>query len=318
MEMRQLGTSQVKITPIVLGTWAMGGLYWEEPDDSASIAAIQKAMELGLRTFDTAETYGFGRSETVLGKALEGVPRDRYIMISKCKYHYTRDEMRASLEASLERLRTDYLDVYFIHRPPQPDTVSIEEAMENIQRLRQEGLIRAVGVSNFNTEQLRQAETMGAVDVIQPCYNLLWRYEDASLLPYCRRKNIGVITYSSLAQGLLTGAYQADTPVTGGRAKAALFQPGVYEKCLQVTEVLKQCAAKYGKTPAQGAINWLAHTPGLTAPIVGGTTAQQVAENMDAFGWQFSPEDYQAIDNASQAFMASIPNFTSFFSTDQA
>ena len=318
MEMRKLGQTNVKISAMVLGTWAMGGLYWKEPNDAASMAAVRRSLELGVNTFDTAETYGFGRSEMVLGKALEGVARTSYTMISKCKYHYTKAEMRASITASLERLKTDYLDVYFLHRPPLENTTTIEEAMANILELKKEGLIRAVGVSNFDLPQLKRALAIGPVDVIQPCYNLLWRYEEAELLPFCRENGISVITYSSLAQGLLTGAFTADTPISDGREKAALFQPGVYEKCLEVTRVLSERSAKYGKTPAQGAINWLIHTPGITAPIIGGSTASQMEENIQAVGWQFEPADYNAIDEASKSFMASIPHFVSFFSTDRA
>lgn len=318
MEMRKLGQTDVMVSPMILGTWSMGGLYWNEPDDSVSVAAVRKAMELGINTFDTAETYGFGRSETVLGKALEGVDRGSYTMISKCKYHYTKEEMRASITASLQRLKTDYLDVYFIHRPPLANTTTIEEAMTNILELKQEGLIRAVGVSNFSLPQLKQALAVGPVDVIQPCYNLLWRYEDADNVPFCRENGIGIITYSSLAQGLLTGAFKPDTPISDGRKKAALFQPGVYEKCLEVTRVVAECSAKYGKTPAQGAINWLVHTPGITAPIIGGSTPDKIEENIQAVGWRMEQEDYDIIDQASKAFMATIPHYISFFDTAQA
>lgn len=318
MEMRKLGKTDVMVSSIILGTWSMGGLYWKDPDDTVSVAAVRQAMESGINTFDTAETYGFGRSETVLGKALEGVERSSYTMISKCKYHYTREEMRASITASLERLKTDYLDVYFIHRPPLENTTTIEEAMTNILELKKEGLIRAVGVSNFSLPQLQQALAVGPVDVIQPCYNLLWRYEDEGNVPFCRDHNIGIITYSSLAQGLLTGTFRPDTPISDGRKKAALFQPGVYEKCLEVTRVVTECAARYGKTPAQAAINWLVHTPGITAPIVGGSTQDKILENVQAVGWHMDKADYDIIDAASKAFMATIPHYLSFFNTDQA
>ena len=227
------------------------------------------------------------------------------------------DKMIKACEDSLERLGTDYLDVYFLHYPVPEEQVSIQERMETMTQLKREGKIRAIGLSNFSLEEMKEAMKYGQVDVIQPCYSLLWRY-DEELLGFSRENNISVIPYSTLAQGLLTGKYKKGAVFTDGRSRAALFQPENYDRCLEVTEVLAQVSEKYGKTPAQGAIAWLLQTPGITAPIVGAKNGKQARENLEASGWKFLPEDYEAIDQASRKFTQSLPNYTLFFNTETA
>lgn len=315
MEMTGLGKSGIQVSRVILGCWAMGGDYFGSADDQKSVSAIKKALEIGVQTFDTAELYGKGRAEQVLGEALQGADRESYVLISKAwTDHYERDAMRTACEDSLRRLKSDYLDVYFLHYPPKG--ISMEEAVDNIMRLKGAGLIRAVGVSNFSLEQLKEAQRFGEIDVIQPCYSLLWRYIDRDVLPYCREQGIGVIPYSTLAQGLLTGKLTRDTVFSDGRQRAALFQPGVYEKALQVTEAMKPIAERYGKTLSQTALNWLICTPGITAPIVGGSSERHVQDNAGAAGWVLSPEDYAAIDEASRAFTDQMPEYELFFNTN--
>ena len=184
-----------------------------------------------------------------------------------------------------------------------------------MEELKKAGKIRAIGLSNFSLEEMKAAMKFGQVDVIQPCYSLLWRYDEA-LLEFSRKQEISVIPYSTLAQGLLTGKYQKGAVFTDGRARAALFQPENYDRCLEVTDVLSQISAKYGKTPAQGAIAWLLQTQGITAPIVGAKNGRQAQENLKAAGWQFSKEDYDVIDRASRRFMEGLPHYTLFFNTE--
>ena len=184
-----------------------------------------------------------------------------------------------------------------------------------MEELKKAGKIRAIGLSNFSLEEMKAAMRFGQVDVIQPCYSLLWRYDEA-LLEFSRKQEISVIPYSTLAQGLLTGKYQKGAVFTDGRARAALFQPENYDRCLEVTDVLSQISAKYGKTPAQGAIAWLLQTQGITAPIVGAKNGRQAQENLKAAGWQFSKEDYDVIDRASRRFMEGLPHYTLFFNTE--
>lgn len=312
MEYRKLGNGSVKVSSIILGCWAMGGDYFGSVEDENSIACIRTYLEHGVNTFDTAEIYGNGRAEAVLGRALAGVDRESYVTISKVwPAHYPLAEMERACDESLKRLGMDYLDVYFLHYPPQGMTVG--EAVENMNVLKKKGRIRSIGVSNFTLEMLEEARKYGEVDVIQPCYNLLWRYIDRDLLPYCSQNGIGVIPYSTLAQGLLTGKFQKDTPISGGRAKAALFQPGVYEKCLEVTEVLIDLGKKYEKNATQICINWLVRNPQLTAPIVGGADRVHALENIAALDFELAQEDYDRIDAVSRSFCAQMPEYQLFF-----
>lgn len=312
MNKKQLGSSGVSVSSLILGTWSMGGDYFGAADDRDSARVIRTYLENGVDTFDTAEIYGNGRAETVLGQTLEGVARENYVMISKVfPQHFA--TMEQSCEDSLRRLKTDYLDVYFLHYPPQGMTIG--EAMERIMALKAQGKIRAIGVSNFSLEQLQEARRHGTVDVIQPCYNLLWRYVERDLLPYCTKENIGVIPYSTLAQGLLTGHFKKDTPITAGRKRAALFQPENYQRCLEVTAVLEEVGAAYGLNAAQVCIAWLLKNPALTAPIIGGIDDRHARENLAAAAFQLPQADYDRIDQASREFCSQMPEYVLFFDT---
>lgn len=312
MEYKKLGKSDVRISPMVLGGWSMGGDYFGSVEDQSSIDCIRTYLEHGIHTFDNAEIYGMGRSEEVMGRALAGEERSTYTLISKVwPTHYSMKEMENSCDASLKRLQTDYLDVYFLHYPPRGMT--IEEAMTGMNALKEKGKIRSIGVSNFSLEQLQEAQRYGQVDAVQPCYNLLWRYIDRDLLPYCVENGIGVIPYSTLAQGLLTGKFKKDTVITGGRKKAALFQPGVYEECLKVSDELVKIGRKYGKTAAQICISWLIQNQKLTAPIVGGADRKHALENMEALHFTLEPDDYERIDSISRSFCDNMPEYLIFF-----
>lgn len=318
MEYKKLGKSQVEVSELILGCWAMGGDYFGATEDTSSLEAIQASYELGVNTLDTAEIYGSGRSERVVGEAVKRLGREKLVLISKVfKPSMAREKMKKACEDSLSRMGTEYMDVYFLHYPIPEEEVSIEERMTTMMELKKEGKIRSIGLSNFSIEEMKAAMAFGQVDVIQPCYSLLWRYDEA-LIRFAKDNNVSVIPYSTLAQGLLTGKYQKDATFADGRARAALFQPENYNRCLEVTQVLEEISAKYGKTPAQGAIAWLLQTPGISAPIVGAKNGAQAKENIKASGWQFSPEDYQIIDQASKKFTDSLPNYTLFFNTEIA
>lgn len=315
MNYKVLGKSNVKVSEIILGCWAMGGDYFGDIVDRDSIEAIQASRELGVNSFDTAEIYGKGRSELVLGKALKGTDRDSCVIISKVfKPSMKHDLLIQACENSLKRLGTDYLDVYFLHYPVED--VPIGESMEAMLELKEKGKIRAIGLSNFDVEQMKAAIQYGPIDVIQPCYSLLWRYHDKDLLPFCIENDIGIIPYSTLAQGLLTGKFEKSDVFTDGRSRAALFQKENYSRCLDVTEVLQAVSARHGRTAAQGAINWLLDTPGITAPIVGARNAEQARENIKATGWKFTKEEYSEIDKASRKFTDTLPNYSLFFNTN--
>lgn len=314
MKSVKLGKTDIHFSEIVMGCWVTGGAYWGGADDQESIKAIHKALDLGINTFDTAYIYGKGHSEKVLGEALRG-RRDKTVLISKLwKDSMKKDKVRPALEATIERLGTDYLDVYFIHYPAD-DGTPVEETLGELNQLKKEGKIRSIGLSNFSLEQMKEAQRYAQIDLIQPCYSLAWRFIDQDVLPYCHKENIGVIPYSPIAQGLLTGKFDADTTFdkNDGRSRAPLFQSPWREKALEILEVMRPLAEKYDKTLAQIAINWVNQAPGITSAIVGGRNAAQIEDNAGACGWELSQEDWQELNEKSQAFVTQLPRFRNFF-----
>ena len=314
MNKTKLAKCDVAVSEIVLGTWVMGDdEYWGHSDELESIKAIQTAYEGGVTTFDTAFAYGNGKSEKLLGKAI--MPREQITVFSKLwRKDMTRDRVIPACEKSLRFLGLDYMDTYFIHYPSDSG-VPIGETMEELMRLKEEKKIRSIGVSNFNFVQFKEAQKYGDIDVIQPCYSLVWRFIDGPEFKYYKRNNIAIVPYSPLAQGILTGKYNDKTKFSkeDGRSVAPLFQHPYFDGALKVVDILKQLAEKYKKTPAQVAIRWLIQTTGITAPIVGGRGSKQVAENLKAVGWVLSEKDYDRLDKASREFTETLPNFRNFF-----
>ena len=296
MEQRCLGGSPVSVSEIGLGTWGMSGAFWGAADDAESIRVIHRALDLGVTLIDTAEAYGKGHAEEVLGKALTGRRQQAVIATKVMASHLDPSELQAALEGSLKRLQTDYVEVYFVHWP-NPD-FPIGPTMEALERLRAEGRIRAIGVSNFGVEEMDRAREYGTIDVLQPPYNMLWREIEAATLPYCRKHNIGVMPYSGLAQGLLTGALSRDTVFAEGdeRRTTVLFQPGPYGQALEAVEGLRPIAARYGKSVPQLAVQWLTSRPGVSSPLLGARTAGEIEENAGSLGWKIADEDIAAID----------------------
>jgi aryl-alcohol dehydrogenase-like predicted oxidoreductase len=284
----------------------MSGAFWGAADDAESIRVIHRALDLGLTLVDTAEAYGGGHSEEVVGKAIFD-RRDKAVIATKvAPNHLDPKELESALEGSLKRLRTDYVDVYFVHWP-NPD-FPIGPTMEAMERLRAKGLIRAVGVSNFTPEEMDRASEHGTIDVLQPPYNMLWREIEAKTLPYCRSHNIGVMPYSGLAQGLLTGTLSRDTVFVEGdeRRTTVLFQPGTYERALDAVDGLRPIAAKYGKTVAQLAVQWLTSRPGISSPLLGARTVREIEENAKSVGWTIDEADIGTMDRLTSPIWAEI------------
>ncbi len=296
MEQRRLGRSPVSVSQIGLGTWGMSGAFWGAADDAESIRVIHRALDLGVTLIDTAEAYGQGHAEEVVGKALAGRRQHAVIATKVMASHLDPAELERALDGSLKRLRTDYVEVYFIHWP-NPD-FPIGPTMAALERLRAQGKIQAIGVSNFDPAGMNRAREHGTIDVLQPPYNMLWREIEAQTLPYCRQHGIGVMPYSGLAQGLLTGTLSRDTVFVEGdqRRTTVLFQPGPYEHALEVVEHLRPIAARYGKTVPQLAMQWVTSRPGISAPLVGARTVHEMDENAGAAGWTIEPDDIAAID----------------------
>jgi myo-inositol catabolism protein IolS len=305
MELRSLGTSEVKITPIIMGAWQAGKEMWVGIDDSETIKALRAAFEAGITTIDTAEYYGNGHSERIVGEALADV-RDQVVYATKVFSNHLRyDQVMEACHGSLKNLKTDYLDLYQIHWPAGSwgtELVPIEETMRALNDLRKQGKIRAIGVSNFSRAQLEEASGHGRIDSLQPPYSLFWRYLEKDALDYCIESNITVLAYSSLAQGLLTGKFGPDHKFAKGdhRARNRLFQADNYQRVQQALDNLRPIAGRYEVSLAQLALAWIIAQP-QTCAIAGARKAEQVLDNAKAVKIQLLPDDLEEIDRIGRS-----------------
>ncbi len=307
MTRRPLGKSGLAVTPIALGTWAMGGHVpsWGHVDDNESIAAIQKAEDLGINLIDTAPIYGQGHAEEIVGKALSG-RRDRWVVATKCgllpgadanalpRRCLSYDSIIKECDQSLRRLGIDCIDVYQCHWP-DPDT-PIRETMEAMMSLVDRGKIRAIGLSNFGCERMAAAREFGRIDVAQLSFSMLQRRATSELLPYCVEHEMGTLAYGPLSKGLLTGKFREDSVFTDVRATDREFVGDRYRNNLKRVARFSTIAQRHDKTVAQLALNWAVHQPGVTSVLVGAKRPSQVTENAGAVGWEISPDQIQAID----------------------
>jgi len=313
MEWRTLGASGVLVSAIGLGTWPMGGEWWGGSDDAESIRTIHRAIELGVTLIDTAEAYAQGHAEQVVGRAIVHRRHDVVIADKVAADHLRPLDIRQAFEGSCRRLGTDYIDVYFVHWPNID--LPLADAIGELERLREAGKIRAIGVSNFTADELAEAGRYGHIDVLQPPYNLFWRFCEQAELPYCREHSIGIMTYSSLAQGLLTGLLTAETVFSSGdqRPTTVLFQGEHYARCLQAVAQLRAIASQYGKTVAQVALNWLVARQGVSTALVGARTVGEIEENTGAIGWSLAADDLVAVDRIGRTVMDALPAYPDMF-----
>jgi aryl-alcohol dehydrogenase-like predicted oxidoreductase len=313
MQMRRLGNSDLSITPIGFGAWAIGGggwaFAWGAQDDAESIAAIREAIDLGINWIDTAAVYGLGHSEEVVAKALEGVTNRPYVF-TKCGRVWDESRqigkrlkaagIRAECEASLKRLKVDVIDLYQIHWPePEED---IEEGWHTVLNLKAEGKIRWAGVSNFSAEHMARIAKLGPITSLQPPYSLIRREIEPSILPYCQKNNIGVIAYSPMASGLLTGKMTreriAALPADDWRKeKNANYREPLLSRHLKLVELLKMIGARHGKTPGEVAIAWVLRHPAVTGAIVGARKPGQLKELIGAAEWRLTRTEETEIEN---------------------
>ena len=313
MDYRALGSSGIEVSAVGFGTWVMGGEHWGKADDNQSIAAIHAALDAGVNLIDTAPAYGWGRAEEVVGKAIRG-RRDKVIIATKCGLHpmgkrilfnLKPAEIRKELEASLRRLGVDTIDLYQCHWP-DPQT-PIEETMREMTAMRDEGKIRAIGVSNFEPTLLARALAAGPVASAQPQYSLLQRKIEAETLPLCRARNLGVISYGTLGSGILTGKY-TDPPCFNKTDCRSFFYMFYREPHWSRTQKLlgemREIAERRGRPLAQVAINWVRQQEGITAALVGGRTAEQAVMNAGALEWELSAEELAAITAACDRILA--------------
>lgn len=294
MQYRELGTTGVQVSEIVLGAWQFGQAGWADIKDAESIAAIHAALDAGVNMIDTAVGYGNGYSEQIVGQAVKG-RRDQVLLASKIDANP--DSIRSGIDACLERMGIDCIDLYQVHYPspriPIADTIG---AMDEIRRA---GKVRFVGVSNFSLQQMQEAVATARIDTCQPPFNVLWREIDDTVLPFCREHGIAVLPYSPLAQGLLAGKFRRREDIPPDiRSHNKLFAEGIFEQCLRVVELMEGIARAHGKSLAQTAIAWTLQVPGITAPIVGARNPQQLQENLGGIGWHLDPEEFEAISRA--------------------
>ncbi len=319
METSKLGNSDLNITRIGFGAWAIGGSGWEfawgPQDDADSIAAIHRALELGINWIDTAAVYGLGYSEEMVARALKGWRGPRPLIFTKCVLVWAKDgkitqkysaaSIRRECDDSLRRLQVDTIDLYQMHWPPADNGPGLEEAWGTMAALQKEGKVRWIGVSNFDVGQLKRAEKIAPVTSLQPPYSLIRRKIEAEVLPYCLKQGIGVISYAPMASGLLTGAMTreraAALPADDFRSRNPEFREPRLSKNLRLVERLRQVGARRGRSPAEVAIAWTLRLPAVSGAIVGARNAKQIEGVVRAADLKLSAEEIDEIEGAAAA-----------------
>lgn len=309
--LRTLGNSDLKLTPIGFGAWAIGGGNWEfawgPQDDDESIGAIHRALELGVNWIDTAAIYGLGHSEEVVARALKGWSGARPYVFTKCsmRWHADRsiyrslkaESLREELEGSLRRLNVETIDLYQIHWP-NPET-EVEEGWEALARFREEGKVRWIGVSNFNVGQMERALKIAPITSLQPPYSMLRRAIEKEILPFAQAHGIGVINYSPMVSGLLTGKMSAERVAAlsadDWRKRSVEFTEPRLSRNMKLVELLREIGDAHGVAPGVVAVAWTLHNPAITAAIVGGRSGQQVEGVAPALQFRLSQEEYERI-----------------------
>ena len=310
MKTKQLGNSDMKLTPIGVGAWAMGGggwaFAWGPQDDNESIAAIRSALDKGVNWIDTAAVYGLGHSEEIVGKAVKGLKNPPYVF-TKCERIWNEkreigkslkaDSIRKEIEASLRRLQVERIDLYQIHWP-EPDD-QIEEGWTTLAQLKAEGKVRYIGVSNFNADQMRRAQAIAPITSLQPPYSMISPEIEESILPYCGQNNIGVIVYSPMKSGLLSGRMTKERvaafPEDDFRKRAPAFQEPQLSRNLALAERLRAIGQRHGRSPGEVAIAWTLRRPEVTAAIVGMRSAEQVDGVIGATEFRLSEKELAEI-----------------------
>jgi len=317
-QLRTLGNSDLQLTAIGFGAWAIGGGNWEfawgPQDDNESIAAIHRALDLGINWIDTAAIYGLGHSEEIVGKALKSAARKPFVF-TKCsmRWHPDRtiyrslkaDSLAEEVDNSLRRLGVETIDLYQIHWPDPPD--QIEEGWETLARIQEQGKIRHIGVSNFNVEQMKRALAIAPITSLQPPYSMLRRAIEAEILPFAQANDIGVINYYPMVSGLLTGKMTAERvaqlPSDDWRRRAVEFKEPRLSRNMRLVDLLRELGGQHNVSPGVVAIAWTLHHPAITAAIVGGRSPQQVEGVAPALEFRLSADEYARIN----AFLEANP-----------
>jgi aryl-alcohol dehydrogenase-like predicted oxidoreductase len=305
MKYTKLGKSDLNVSAIGQGTWAMGGDFYGETDEKEMISTIHAAVDAGINFIDTAPAYGNGRAQSIVGKAVKNM-RDKVIIGDKCGIVWNGKGMERILKATtillevertLRVLGTDYIDLYQVHWPDLLGT-PLEETFGALNLLVEQGKVRYIGVSNFDLDQLKKTVSLTNLIAFQPQYSMLARGAEEDVIPFCRENNIGVITWGSLAAGMLTGEYkEAPKAEKDNRSKFyEFFNEPYLSKSLELVEYLKTIASNYGKALPQVAINWVINQPGISVALCGGTTPKMAQENAAAADWDLSKDDINSIE----------------------
>lgn len=321
MELRQLGNSSVRVTPLAFGAWAIGGWMWGGAEEKESLRAIRAAFEHGMTTIDTAPAYGFGKSEELVARAMQGVPRDRYQILTKYgmnwqthegDFHFdtvdnegqpvkmykyaAKGKVRQDCEDSLRRLKTDFIDLFQIHWPDA--TTPISETMEEVGKLISEGKVRAAGVCNYSAEQVEEALKTIPIVSNQVPYSMVNRGIEKEVVPQALKRGIAILPYSPLQRGLLTGKITRDYPFAEGdsRPKTRFYKGENIDSINAMLRRIKPLADKYGKSLSQLVINWTASQPAVACVLVGARNEKQVEDNAKAIDFHLSPAELEQIN----------------------
>ncbi|AKD04135.1 aldo/keto reductase [Pontibacter korlensis] len=327
MELRRLGKSDVMVTPMAFGAWAIGGWMWGGAEEQAAIRAIKAAFDAGITTIDTAPVYGFGRSEELVGKALEGIPREQYQILTKFGMNWqteqgeyffdsvdndgkpfkmykwaSREKIMQECEDSLRRLKTDYIDLYQIHWPDA--TTPISETFEAVQRLIEQGKVRAAGVCNYNVEQVSEALETIQLASNQVPYSMINRGIEQDVVPQAIDRGLGIIPYSPLQRGLLTGKIKPGHQFNEGDTREGnlFYTDENISRTQTLLDEIRPIAEKHNATLAQLVINWTIHRPGVACVLVGARDEQQVADNAKALEFTLTSEELDTITAAADKF----------------
>ncbi len=327
MQYRTLGKTDISASAVALGTWAIGGgPWWGDSDDDQSIKAIQTAIDAGVNLLDTAPAYGFGHSEEIVGKAIKG-RRDKVILSTKCGLwwkddrgtsffemgdkHVKRcllpDTVREEVEISLKRLDTDYIDLYHTHwQSEDPVKYPIDDTMQCLMKLKEEGKIRAIAASNVDIDHMQQYQAAGILDAIQPRYSMLDRGIEKDILPYCMENSISTLVYSPLEQGLLTGKIGMDQTFAEGvyRNQIPWYLPANRQKVLNMLEGWSDLLSKYNCTLSQLVIAWTMAQDGVTFVLCGARKEAHVSDNVGAGDLEIEAEDLSRIRRDVEALGA--------------
>jgi len=307
MKTKQLGKDGPMLSEIGLGTWAIGGQWewgWGPQNDQESIESIHRAMDNGINWIDTAPAYGLGHAEEIIAKALKG-KRPKFFVATKCGLVWDTngkvtnnnrpESILKEVEASLRRLHTDYIDLYQIHWPDA--STSIEDSWDVFIRLKEQGKIRFLGVSNFGVDLLAKCEGKSHVNSLQPPYSLLDRHIEKDILPWCQKQGTGVVAYSPLQSGILTGKFDKSRLAKDDwRHRNKYFKEPWLSKNLQFAEELKSIAGRYDKSLIHLAIAWVLMNPAVSCAIVGVRRAKQVDEMLGGSGWELKRKDLEEIE----------------------